>query len=172
VTDFVPLAARVLVISDTRTLETDRSGAYLVESLETAGHRVLSRAVVPDDQPTITNSVRRACEDADVVLLTGGTGLTVRDVTPEAIAPLVTKPIPGFGELFRWLSYEEIGTSTIQSRVLGALCDRALVFALPGSRNACRTAMEKILVEQLDSRHRPCNFAELLPRMRGEDLAP
>ena len=108
----------------------------------------------------------------EVVIATGGTGVTPRDVTPEALAPLVTKPIPGFGELFRWISYAEIGTSTIQSRAEAALCETTYVFLLPGSPGAVRTAMEKVLLEQLDSRHRPCNFVELLPRIRGEKAGP
>ena len=124
--------------------------------------------IVKDDVQEIQWALRALIqgESADVILVTGGTGLTRRDVTPEAIEPLISKPIPGFGELFRMLSYAEIGAATIQSRAAAALCGNALVFALPGSTNAVRLALEKIIVPQLDSRTRPCNFAELLPRMR------
>lgn len=168
--DFSALQIAVLTISDTRTLDDDRSGALIVERLEKAGHQIRGREIVRDELEVIRAQVRAWCEDGttDVVITTGGTGLTRRDVTPEAVASLATKDIPGFGELFRMLSYEEIGTSTIQSRAMGALCGRALVFALPGSTGACATAMDRILIQQLDARHKPCNFAELLPRMRGE----
>jgi molybdopterin adenylyltransferase len=157
----------VLTVSDTRTLADDRSGAVLVELLEQAGHRLVARAILRDELELIRERLRAwiADDEIEVVLVTGGTGVTARDITPEALAPLVSKPIPGFGELFRWLSYAEIGTSTIQSRAEAALCGKTLVFLLPGSPNACRTAWTKILVQQLDSRHRPCNFIELLPRM-------
>ena len=166
---FVPVAVGVLTVSDTRSLADDRSGAIVVERLERAGHRVAEREIVRDDVEEIRHVLRRwiGDETVDVVIATGGTGVTRRDVTPEAMAPLVTKPIPGFGELFRWLSYAEIGTSTIQSRAEAALCETTYVFLLPGSPGAVRTAMDKILIEQLDSRHRPCNFVELLPRIKG-----
>lgn len=166
---FVPVRVAVLTVSDTRTPQTDTSGTTIVERLEGAGHQVAARRIVPDDRESITAQLRAFVDDPDidVVIATGGTGVTPRDVTPEAMAPLVTKPIPGFGELFRWLSYEEIGTSTIQSRAEAALCDTTYVFLLPGSPGAVRTAMDKILLSQLDIRHRPCNFVELLPRIRG-----
>lgn len=165
---FVPVRVAVLTISDTRTLDNDTSGTTIVERLEGAGHHIAARMIVPDDRERITNELRTFIDDRDidVVITTGGTGVTRRDVTPEAMAPLVTKSIPGFGELFRWLSYEEIGTSTIQSRAEAALCDTTYVFLLPGSPGAVRTAMDKILLPQLDIRHRPCNFVELLPRIR------
>ncbi len=167
---FIPVRVGVLTVSDTRTLETDTSGALVVERLLAAGHEVARRAIVRDDQATIREVLRGWIADpqVEVVIATGGTGVTPRDVTPEALAPLVTKPIPGFGELFRWLSFAEIGTSTIQSRAEAALCGETYVFLLPGSNGAVRTAMDKILLSQLDSRHRPCNFVELLPRIRGE----
>lgn len=167
---FIPVHVGVLTVSDTRTLETDRSGAVLVESLTEAGHVVAARDIVKDSRDAITAALQRWIDDprVDVIIATGGTGVTPRDVTPEAMAPLVTKPIPGFGELFRWLSYAEIGTSTIQSRAEAALCGTTYVFLLPGSPNAVRTAMTKILLPQLDHRHRPCNFVELLPRIRTE----
>jgi len=166
---FVPVHVAVVTVSDTRTEPTDTSGTTIVERLVGAGHRVAARTIVPDDRATITETLRTFIQDPDidVVITTGGTGVTRRDVTPEAMAPLVTKPIPGFGELFRWLSFEEIGTSTIQSRAEAALCDTTYVFLLPGSPGAVRTAMDRILLQQLDIRHRPCNFVELLPRIRG-----
>ncbi|HUS63365.1 MAG TPA: molybdenum cofactor biosynthesis protein B [Kofleriaceae bacterium] len=166
--ELTPVAVGVLTVSDTRTLADDRSGAVVVERLEAAGHRVGAREIVRDEIDEIRAVMKRWIADPaiEVVIATGGTGVTRRDVTPEAMAPLVTKPIPGFGELFRWISFQEIGTSTIQSRAEAALCDATYVFLLPGSPNACRTAMDKILIEQLDSRHRPCNFVELLPRIR------
>ncbi|MEM7159876.1 MAG: molybdenum cofactor biosynthesis protein B [Myxococcota bacterium] len=166
---FVPVNVAVLTVSDTRTLDNDTSGAMAAERLETAGHRIAARIIVPDEIDVIRGKLAEfiADPDIDVVITTGGTGVTARDVTPEALAPLVTKPIPGFGELFRWLSFEEIGTSTIQSRAEAALCDTTYVFLLPGSTGAVRTAMDKILVQQLDIRHRPCNFVELLPRIRS-----
>ena len=168
--EFVPVRAAVLTVSDTRTLETDGSGATIVERLEGAGHAIAARRIVPDELTTIREALRELVADpeVDVVIATGGTGVTPRDVTPEALAPLVTKPIPGFGELFRWLSFAEIGTSTIQSRAEAALCDTTYVFLLPGSTGAVRTAMDKILLSQLDARHRPCNFVELLPRIHTE----
>jgi molybdopterin adenylyltransferase len=167
---FIPLRVAVLTVSDTRTLETDTSGGLLVSQLEAAGHRVVHRTILPDDLERIRETVRGwvADPEVEIVLATGGTGITHRDVTPDAVAPLVTKAIPGFGELFRWLSYAEIGPSTIQSRCEGALCETTLVFTLPGSTGACRLALEKILLPQLDSRTRPCNFAELLPRVKVE----
>jgi molybdenum cofactor biosynthesis protein B len=159
----------VVTVSDSRTLETDTSGALAETTLRGAGHRLLERTVIKDDARAIRAQLSRLIDElgVDVVIVTGGTGLTARDVTPEAIAPLVEKPIPGFGELFRVLSYAEIGAATIQSRAEAALCGRALVFALPGSTAAVRLALEKIIVPQLDARTRPCNFAELLPRMRA-----
>ncbi len=164
---FTALRIVVLTVSDTRTLETDTSGALAESTLQGAGHELLTRRVVRDDVQAIRAELASfMAESADVVVITGGTGLTRRDVTPEALAPLISKSIPGFGELFRQLSYAEIGAATIQSRAEAALCDRTLVFALPGSTAAVRLALQKIIVPQLDSRTRPCNFAELLPRMR------
>lgn len=167
---FVPCKVAVLTVSDTRTLETDRSGALAVELLTGAGHEVVARRIVPDELAAIREAVRGWCAggEVDVVITTGGTGITARDVTPEALAPLFTKPIPGFGELFRWLSFQEIGMSALQSRCEGGLVGGTLVFALPGSTGAVRTGLEKLLLPQLDARTRPCNFVELLPRVRGE----
>lgn len=167
---FIPLHVAILTVSDTRTIETDTSGGLLVSELERAGHHIAKREILPDDLERIRETVRGwiADPEIEIVLTTGGTGITQRDVTPDAIAPLVTKAIPGFGELFRWLSYADIGASTIQSRCEGALCETTLVFTLPGSTGACRLALEKILLPQLDSRTRPCNFSELLPRVKSE----
>jgi len=168
--EFIPVNVAVLTVSDTRTLDNDTSGQTIVDRLEAAGHRVAAREIVTDNRDKIRERLSLWIADPGVefIIATGGTGVTPRDITPEAMAPLVTKPIPGFGELFRWLSFEEIGTSTIQSRAEAALCDQTYVFLLPGSTGACRTAMDKILLQQLDVRHRPCNFAELLPRIRSE----
>jgi molybdenum cofactor biosynthesis protein B len=159
----------VLTVSDTRTLETDTSGGTVVERLETAGHNVAAREIVTDEIDAIRAVLAEwiADDGIDVIIATGGTGVTRRDVTPEAMAPLITKHIPGFGELFRMISFQEIGTSTIQSRADAALCGTTYVFLLPGSTGACRTAMDEILLQQLDHRHRPCNFVELLPRIKG-----
>lgn len=165
---FVPVNVAVLTVSDTRTIENDTSGQAIVEALVAAGHVVVRRRIVADDLAKL----RAALEEwtgqgagVDVVIATGGTGITGRDVTPEALGPLVTKAIPGFGELFRYLSYADIGTSTIQSRAEGAVCGTTLVFLLPGSTGAVRLAMTKILLPQLDARTRPCNFVELMPRL-------
>jgi molybdenum cofactor biosynthesis protein B len=168
--EFIPVHVGVLTVSDTRTLETDTSGKVAVDKLTEAGHRVVRRDIVRDDRSAITAKLKEWIDDeeVEVIVTTGGTGVTPRDVTPEALAPLVTKPIPGFGELFRWISFSEIGTSTIQSRAEAALCDTTYVFLLPGSPGAVRTAFDKILLSQLDHRHRPCNFVELLPRIRNE----
>lgn len=164
---FIPLKVAVVTVSDTRTLDDDRSGALIADALTTAGHLPPTRRIVKDERAEIEAAVRDAVADADidVVITTGGTGFAVRDVTPEAVETLATRTIPGFGELFRRLSFEEVGTSTIQSRAEAYQCDRTFVFVLPGSTGACRLAMREILVPQLDHRHRPCNFAELLPRV-------
>jgi molybdenum cofactor biosynthesis protein B len=168
--EFIPIGVGVLTVSDTRTLADDKSGGLVVELLEGAGHRVAARAIVKDNRDLIRAQLQAwiADPDVEVIITTGGTGVTPRDVTPEALAPLVTKAIPGFGELFRWVSYAEIGASTIQSRAEAALCDRTYVFLLPGSPGGVRTAMEKILLSQLDHRTGPCNFVSLLPRIRAE----
>jgi molybdopterin adenylyltransferase len=164
--EFIALDVAVVTVSDTRSVETDTSGATLVELLGSAGHKIAQRHLIPDDLLGIRALFASLIADAgiQVVIATGGTGITARDVTLEALEPLVTKPIVGFGELFRWLSFAEIGASTIQSRASAALCGKTLVFALPGSRGAVRLAMERIVLPQLDRRTRPCNFAELMPR--------
>ncbi|MFO8046836.1 MAG: molybdenum cofactor biosynthesis protein B [Halomonas sp.] len=166
----LPLAIAVLTISDTRTEATDRSGQSLVERLTAAGHRLADRKIVPDDIYRIRAVVSGWIADPDiqVVLTTGGTGFTGRDSTPEAVKVLLDKEIEGFGELFRHLSWEEIGSSTVQSRCLGGLANATVVFCLPGSTGACRTGWDGILAEQLDSRHKPCNFANLVIPERGQ----
>ena len=166
--DQVPVRIAVLTVSDTRTLDTDRSGQVVVDLATEAGHQIVRREIVRDDLLHIRSLLEdwTLAPEIQVVIATGGTGITARDVTPEALAPLVTKPIPGFGELFRWLSYEEIGTATIQSRAEAALCGSTVVFVLPGSPNACRTAMTRIILPQLDSRQKPCNLVELMSRFQ------
>jgi molybdenum cofactor biosynthesis protein B len=164
---FLPVRCAVLTVSDSRGLAEDRSGPVLVDRLRAAGHELADRAVVPDEVAAIQAVVRRWIADPaiDVVLSTGGTGLTGRDVTPEAIEALYDKAIPGFGELFRFLSYAKIGTSTIQSRATAGVAGGTYLFALPGSPSACRDAWDDILVHQLDARYRPCNFVEIMPRL-------
>jgi molybdenum cofactor biosynthesis protein B len=166
--DFVPLQLCVLTVSDTRTLAEDSSGDYLAQALAEAGHRLAERALLPDDRYQLRATVSRWIADAGVdgILVTGGTGFTGRDSTPEALLPLLDKEMPGFGELFRALSFEEIGTSTLQSRAFAGLANGTFVFALPGSTSACRTAWERIIRAQLDARTRPCNLATLRPRLR------
>lgn len=156
----------VLTVSDTRTLETDRSGGLLVERLLAAGHALADRDLLRDDAGAIREKVQEwlASPDVDVILVTGGTGFTGRDVTVDVVKPLFDKEMVGFGELFRWLSFAEIGTSTIQSRATGGLANGTLVFLLPGSTGACRLAWDQILVHQLDASHRPCNLVDLMPR--------
>lgn len=165
---FNPLNIAVLTISDSRTLATDSSGQFLEDELKVAGHNLSERAIEPDDIYQLRARVSAWVADVgvDVVLCTGGTGITGRDSTPEALLPLFDKPIEGFGELFRALSYDEIGPSTLQSRCVAGVANGTLIFCLPGSSGACRTGWEKILVHQLDARTKPCNFAELLPRLR------
>ena len=170
---FVSLNVAVLTVSDTRTRENDTSGDLIQERLETAGHKVASRMIVKDDAEVLRAQLRAWVTDknVDAIISTGGTGLTRRDVTPEAVTPLITKPIPGFGELFRWLSYEEIGTSTIESRALAGVADSTLIFCLPGSSGACRLGLDKIILPQLNATTTPCNLTALLPRIR-HDPAP
>ncbi len=164
---FRPVRIAVLTVSDTRTLADDRSGARLVERLAAAGHVLAAREIVTDDVDVIVARLQGWIEDpqVEVVLTTGGTGVTGRDVTPEALARVQEKEIPGFGELFRWLSYQSIGTSTIQSRATAGVARGTYIFALPGSTGAVTDAWDGILASQLDIRHKPCNFVELLPRL-------
>ena len=160
--EFRPLHIAVLTISDTRTLQTDTSGNYLVEALQDAGHRIFQRELVKDDVYWMRAIVSAwiADPEVEIILTTGGTGFTGRDSTPEALAPLFDKRIEGFGELFRQLSYDDIGTSTVQSRCLAGLANRTAIFCLPGSTGACKLGWEKILLPQLDSRTGPCNFVQ------------
>lgn len=168
---FVPVGIAVMTVSDSRTPETDKSGDTLVERLQAAGHRLAARTIVPDDQRAIEAQLRAwiADEAIEVILTTGGTGVTGRDVTPEAVEAVIEKHIPGFGELFRMLSYEKIGTSTIQSRCTAGVARGTYLFALPGSPSACRDGWEGILKTQLDYRYLPCNFVELFPRLREHE---
>jgi molybdopterin adenylyltransferase len=165
---FRSLAIAILTVSDTRTEADDRSGAILAERVKSAGHQLALRRIVPDDRALLERTLRELVADAtiEVVLSTGGTGVTGRDVTPEAFEAVYEKAIPGFGELFRWLSFAKIGTSTIQSRATAGVAGGTYLFALPGSTGAVKDAWDEILVHQLDSRFRPCNFAELLPRLK------
>src|SRR4030081_756616 len=165
---FIPVNIAVLTVSDTRTSANDTSGDTLADRIVKAGHRVAVRAIEKDDTAAIEVLLRRwiADPEIDVVITTGGTGITGRDVTPEAFHSVYEKEIAGFGELFRWLSYEKIGTSTIQTRATAAAAGGTYLFALPGSPGACRDAWEGILVHQLDNRFRPCNFVELMPRLQ------
>ncbi len=166
--EFLPVNIAVLTVSDTRTPEDDRSGDILVERLEGAGHKLAARTIVKDETDLIAGQFRQWIDDPeiDVVIATGGTGLTGRDVTPEALAQVADKDIPGFGELFRMLSYEKIKTSTIQSRAAAGVAGGTYLFALPGSPGACKDAWDDILVHQLDIRYRPCNFVEMMPRLK------
>ncbi|MBS7542383.1 molybdenum cofactor biosynthesis protein B [Ancylobacter oerskovii] len=164
---FVPLAIAVLTVSDSRTLADDRSGDTLAARIEAAGHRLADRAIVPDDVEAIRSRVAGWIADAgiDVVITTGGTGFTGRDVTPEAVEPLFEKRMEGFSTVFHMVSFAKIGTSTLQSRATAGVANATYVFCLPGSPGACRDGWDEILVKQLDIRHRPCNFVEILPRL-------
>ncbi|MSP50278.1 MAG: molybdenum cofactor biosynthesis protein B [Alphaproteobacteria bacterium] len=170
---FLAVNIAVLTVSDTRSLADDKSGATLVERLQAAGHRLARREIVRDEPDAIVARLEAwiADPEVDVVISTGGTGVTGRDVTPEAFRAVFEKEIPGFGELFRWLSFQKIGTSTIQSRAIAGVAGGTYLFALPGSPGACRDAWDEILVHQLDYRLKPCNFVELMPRLQ-EHLAP
>ena len=167
-TDFVPLNLCVLTVSDTRAPDTDTSGDYLALSLGQAGHRLHEKRIVRDDRYRVRAVVAQWIADDDVhgVIVTGGTGFTGRDSTPEAIAPLLDKDMPGFGETFRALSYADVGTSTMQSRAFAGLSNDTFVFCLPGSTSACRLAWEQLIRAQLDATTKPCNLAGLRPRLR------
>lgn len=166
--EFLPINIGLLTISDTRTEEEDKSGNLLKDRIIKFGHIVLEKKIIPDDILTITKTIKRLSlhKKIDAIITTGGTGLTGRDSTPEAIAELSDKIIDGFGELFRQLSYEKIGTSTIQSRAIAAVINHTYVFALPGSPGACKDGWDDILQYQLDIRHKPCNFIEIMPRLK------
>ncbi|MGE0735096.1 MAG: molybdenum cofactor biosynthesis protein B [Alphaproteobacteria bacterium] len=165
---FVPINIAVLTVSDTRTEADDKSGRTLVERIEGAGHKVVAKIIVKDDQASIVAQLKKWIADpnVDAVISTGGTGVTGRDVTPEAFQSVYEKEISGFGELFRMLSYQKIKTSTIQSRATAGVAGGTYLFALPGSPGACKDAWDDILVFQLDARHMPCNFVELMPRLQ------
>ena len=164
---FLPLRISVLIVSDSRTEKTDTSGKLLVERLTKAGHLLAEKCIIHDNVYQIRSVLSRWIADSsiEIIITSGGTGLTGRDGTPEAASVLFDKEIEGFGELFRWISYEEIATSTIQSRVTAGVANGTYIFCLPGSSGACRTGWDKILETQLDIRNSPCNFAELLPRL-------
>lgn len=165
--EFIPLNIAVLTVSDTRSEKDDKSGALLVERLKSAGHQLAAKAIVRDDVYAIRAQVSSWIADPDVqvVITTGGTGVTGRDGTPESVQPLLDKEIPGFGEIFRVLSYEQIKTSTLQSRAIAGVANATYVFCLPGSSGACKDAWDKIISAQLDYRTRPCNLVELMPRL-------
>ncbi len=171
---FKPINIAVMTVSDTRTLQDDTSGDILVERIKAAGHHLVVRTIVRDDAGLIANALSSWIDDQsiDAIITTGGTGLTGRDVTPEALERLRDssggRDIPGFGELFRWLSFKTIGTSTIQSRACAIVTRGTYIFALPGSNGAVKDGWDGILAEQLDSRNRPCNFVELMPRLREQ----
>ena len=164
---FLPVNIAILTVSDTRSEADDKSGTTLAELAAKAGHRIAARRIVKDEQAAIVQQLKAWIADPgiDVVISTGGTGVTGRDVTPEAFQSVYEKEIAGFGELFRWLSYQKVGTSTIQSRATGGVAGGTYLFALPGSPGACRDGWE-ILEPQLDNRHRPCNLVELMPRLQ------
>ena len=165
--EFLPITIAVLTISDTRDEQSDKSGNYLAEAVQQAGHKLFSKVIVKDDIYSIRAQISQWIADPEIqtIITTGGTGFSQRDVTPEAIRPLLDKEIPGFGEYFRTISMEQVGTSTIQSRALAGTANNSYIFSLPGSGNACKTGWEDILLQQLDYRHRPCNFIELLPNI-------
>lgn len=165
--DFIPVRIAVLVVSDTRTLETDTSGLTLANRIEAAGHELAERKVVRDDVETIRGTVQGWIDDpsVDVVISSGGTGLTGRDVTPEAVAPLFEKTIDGFSVIFHQVSYQSVGLSTLQSRALAGLAKGTFIFCLPGSNGAVKDGWDKVISYQLDSRHKPCNLVELMPRL-------
>ena len=168
---FVPVGIAVLTVSDTRSLADDKSGAVLAERLQQAGHTLADRAIERDDIIPLIKHLQGWVDNPaiDVILTTGGTGVTGRDVTPEAVTAVCEKIIPGFGEMFRWISFPKIGTSAIQSRALAGVARGTYIFALPGSPGACRDAWDNILVHQLDIRCQPCNFVELMPRLQEHE---
>ncbi|MCH8845853.1 MAG: molybdenum cofactor biosynthesis protein B [Proteobacteria bacterium] len=167
---FIPLGMAVLTVSDTRTENDDKSGQLLVKRLETAGHRLIEKQIVPDDKFHIRAVISKWCinNDIQVILTTGGTGVTGRDGTPEAVQVLLDKVIEGFGETFRAISYQQIGTSTMQSRAIAGVANGRYIFCIPGSSGACATAWDELICHQLDYRTRPCNLVELMPRLLEE----
>ena len=169
-TNFTPVNIAVLTVSDTRTLETDTSGQLLVDSLQSAGHQLADRALMKDDIYQVRAVISQwiASPNVEAILITGGTGFSGRDTTPEAVTPLFDKQIEGYGELFRQISFRDIGTSTVQSRAVAGLANNTVIFCMPGSTNACRTAWDEIIREQLDFRHKPCNFVKLITAGRTQ----
>ena len=166
---FVPINIAVITISDTRTYETDTSGEFLEERIIKTGHNFIIREIIPDDVKLIKEKlIELSNKNIDCIITTGGTGLTGRDTTPEAISEIANKIIEGFGELFRQISFSKIGTSAIQSRAVAALVNKTYVFSLPGSKGACKDGWDEILQYQLDNRHKPCNFVEIMPRLNEE----
>ena len=165
--DFVPINIAVITISDSRTIETDTSGDILEKRILDCGHHMIKRTIIPDDVKKIKDTLESMSHEIEVdcIITTGGTGLTGRDTTPEAVSEIASKHIDGFGELFRQVSFEKIGTSAIQSRAVAALINSTYVFCLPGSTGACKDGWDEILKYQLDIRHKPCNFVEIMPRL-------
>lgn len=171
---FLPISIAVMTVSDTRTIKDDKSGTLLGNMLQEAGHTLADHAVIKDDIAMIQSQIKHWVQNPtiDVILTTGGTGFTGRDVTPEAVKPLYDKEIDGFSTLFHQLSYEKVGTSTIQSRACGGLIESTYIFSVPGSPGACKDAWHGILKYQLDNRHRPCNFVEIMPRLMEHKSTP
>ena len=169
--DFLPINIAIITISDTRTIQNDKSGDLLEERVAISGHNLISRNIVKDDFEEITKCVQNLTDqkNIDVIISTGGTGLTGRDITPEVMKTLFDKSIEGFGEMFRWLSYSKIGTSALQSRALAGVSNGTYIFCLPGSPSACKDGWDDILVYQLDIRHKPCNFIEIMPRLKEHE---
>jgi molybdopterin adenylyltransferase len=170
--DFLPINISIVTISDTRNLENDKSGNILVQRVQNSGHKILSRKIVKDDFDQISELFQNMINDKniDVIISTGGTGLTGKDITPEVVETLFEKSIDGFGEMFRWLSFAKIGTSALQSRALAGVSKGTYIFCLPGSPSACKDGWDDILVHQLDIRHKPCNFVEIMPRLREHEI--
>lgn len=171
--DFLPVNISIVTISDTRNLQNDKSGDVLVHRVKKSGHKILSRKIVKDDFVEISELFKYMIKDKniDVIISTGGTGLTGRDITPEVMETLFEKSIDGFGEMFRWLSFSKIGTSALQSRALAGVTKGTYIFCLPGSPSACKDGWDNILVHQLDIRHKPCNFVEIMPRLQEHEIS-
>jgi molybdopterin adenylyltransferase len=171
--DFLPINISIVTISDTRKLKNDKSGDVLAQRVESSGHKLLSRKIVKDDFDQISELFQHLInnKNIDVIISTGGTGLTGRDITPEVMKTLFEKSIDGFGEMFRWLSFSKIGTSALQSRALAGVTKGTYIFCLPGSPSACKDGWDNILVHQLDIRHKPCNFVEIMPRLQEHEVS-
>ena len=171
--NFIPINIAVVTISDTRVLDNDKSGDVLEKRVLESNHKIISREIVKDDFDKISQLFQNLINNKkiDVIISTGGTGLTGRDITPEVMKTLFDKTIDGFGEMFRWLSYSKIGTSALQSRALAGVSNGTYIFCLPGSPSACRDGWDQILIHQLDIRHKPCNFVEIMPRLQEHKLA-